>query len=145
MRVTDPRIERNLPHAGAMRLLDTVIEVSSTHIVCQAPAPDAGHPLAVDGDVPAAMAAEYGAQACAVHGGLTEQDGTPREGMLAKISDTALIKAVIPRDLGTLLVSATLLGRTAAACMYSFALGCGGESIARGRIMVAFRSVMGRQ
>lgn len=145
MRAPDPRIERNLPHTGAMRLLDAVIEVSSTHIVCQAPPPDANHPLAVDGDVPAAVAAEYGAQASAVHGGLIEQGGTPREGMLAKISDTALLGAVIPRDRGALLVSATLLGRTAAGCMYSFELACGGECIARGRIMVAFRNVMGKQ
>jgi len=65
-------IERCVPHAGSMVLLDAVLHWDATHIVCSAAAPNAGHPLARDGAVRAVTAAEYAAQAVAVHGALLE-------------------------------------------------------------------------
>ena len=107
-------IERCVPHAGSMVLLNAVLHWDATHIVCSAAAPDAWHPLARDGAVRAVIAAEYAAQAVAVHGALLEREAAPRLAMLAKLSDVALHSACIPTDRGPLAVRAQLLGRTAA-------------------------------
>jgi predicted hotdog family 3-hydroxylacyl-ACP dehydratase len=141
MRSADPRIALSLPHAGAMCLLDTIVEVGPGRISCEAPPPGANHPLAVAGVIPSVVAAEYAAQASAVHGHLIEPEGTVREGMLAKISDMEVLQPAIPKGCGPLKVIATLLGRSIAGCMYSFEVGTSDQCIARGRIMVAFKSV----
>lgn len=131
-------IERCVPHAGAMLLLDAVTRWDDTQIVCSAPPPDAAHPLARRGSVPAVAAIEYGAQAAAVHGFLIEQPSRHRPGVLAKLTDVHLHAASIPSDLGALRVNAQLLSRIAEGCLYEFAVQSGDRSIAHGRLMVAF-------
>ena len=79
-------IERRLPHAGDMCLLDAVQQWDATDITCVAAAPSAAHPLARGGVVPAVAAAEYAAQATAMHGALLGGGRTPA-GMLAKLSN----------------------------------------------------------
>ena len=127
-----------VPHAGAMLLLDSVVQWDPTHIVCCAAAPGAEHPLARGGEVPALAAIEYGAQAAAVHGFLVEQPSAPRPGMLAKLTGVQLYAARIPADRGALSVTAQLLSRVAQGCLYDFQVVCAGQAVANGRLTVAF-------
>jgi predicted hotdog family 3-hydroxylacyl-ACP dehydratase len=132
-------IARCIPHAGRMVLLDAVVRWDATRIACSAMPPTALHPLARDGAVPSVAAAEYAAQAAAVHGFLVDRPATPRQGLLAKLTDVELATAWIPDDRGSVLVKAELLSRTAAGCLYDFEVACDRTSIARGRLMVAFK------
>ena len=132
-------IERRVPHAGAMCLLDSVQQWDTTAIVCHAMAPTPQHPLARATGVPAIAAAEYAAQAAAVHGSLLDADGAPRQGMLAKLSDVELCAATIDSDGGVLTIRAAMLSRVETGCMYSFDVSDTRACIARGRLMVAFQ------
>ena len=137
-------IERCVPHAGAMLLLDSVARWDDTHIVCSAPPPGADHPLARAGCVAAIAAVEYGAQAAAIHGFLIEQPSAHRPGLLAKLTDVQLHVPHIPCDLGPLRVDAQLLSRVAEGCLYEFDVQSVNGSIAQGRLMVAFTPLAGR-
>lgn len=132
-------IQRCVPQAGAMCLLDAVVAWDAARIACRAPAPDAAHPLAREGEVHAVIAAEYAAQASAVHGALIEADDAPRAGMLVKLSQIDLHHVAIAADGGPLEVRAELLTRSAQACAYAFEVANAGQGvIANGRLMVAF-------
>jgi predicted hotdog family 3-hydroxylacyl-ACP dehydratase len=136
MKIDRAEIERLVPHAGAMCLLDAVTEWTSASIACTSAAPGAEHPLARNRRVPAIAAAEYAAQATAVHGALLEQSGRPRAGMLATLVDVQLAARAIPADGKALSIRAELLSRSAAGYMYSFEVGTAGATIASGRLMV---------
>jgi predicted hotdog family 3-hydroxylacyl-ACP dehydratase len=140
MRLDRADIERRVPHAGAMCLLDSVLHWDSEHIVCQATAPTADHPLARHGHVASVIAPEYAAQATAVHGALLDAHSHPRAGVLAKLAQVDLLRADIPHDAGPLQVQAELLSREASGCLYAFEVGAAGQAIARGRLIVAFNS-----
>ena len=102
-------IERRVPHAGAMCLLDAVTQWDATHITCVACAPGATHPLARDGAVPAIAAVEYAAQATAVHGALLDTPVSPRGGVLAKLSNVELHAECIRADGGPLSTRAAVM------------------------------------
>src|SRR4029453_4990776 len=106
------RIEQLVPHPGAMCLLDAVTQWDAAQITCSSHEPGASHPLARDGMVPAIAAAEYAAQATAVHGALLDGAGQPRAGMLAKLMDLDLHSACFPRGGGAGALSATLIMRS---------------------------------
>jgi len=129
-------IERRVPHAGAMCLLDAVTRWDAGCIECEAAAPIAHHPLARDGGVPAVAAVEYAAQATAVHGSLLDETGTPRRGVLAKLSDVEIAPRCI---IGALTIRAELIGRSDTGCMYSFAVHDTRSCCARGRLLVALQ------
>jgi predicted hotdog family 3-hydroxylacyl-ACP dehydratase len=131
-------IESRVPHAGAMCLLDAVIQWDATHITCIAAAPSATHPLARNGTVPAIAAIEYAAQATAVHGALLDNQVVPRAGMLAKLSEVELHAVRIPINGGRLNVHAELLNHAAAGCVYAFEVAGMHQRIASGRLIVAF-------
>jgi predicted hotdog family 3-hydroxylacyl-ACP dehydratase len=130
-------IAGSLPHAGDMCLLDAVQQWDATDITCVAAAPSAAHPLARGGVVPAVAAAEYAAQATAMHGALLGGHRTPA-GMLAKLSNVELHAKCIPAGGGLLAVHARLLGRNASGCLYDFEVDCANHPILSGRLMVAF-------
>jgi predicted hotdog family 3-hydroxylacyl-ACP dehydratase len=132
------RIEQLVPHAGAMCLLDAVTQWDAAQITCSSHEPGASHPLVRDGVVPAIAAAEYAAQAAAVHGALLDGTGQPRAGMLAKLMDVDLPSACFPPGDGSVTVSATLLSRSGGGCLYAFEVGSRSRPIASGRLIVAF-------
>ena len=136
MKLDRAGIEHRVPHAGAMCLLDAVMQWDSTRITCIACAPSVGHPLARDGTVPAVAAVEYAAQATAVHGALLDAQVVPRAGMLAKLSNVELHTACIPADSGPLNVRAELLNRGVSGCLYAFEIAGRRQRIASGRLMV---------
>ena len=131
------QIMRRVPHAGAMCLLDAVTHWDAAHIVCRASAPTPDHPLARDRVVPAVAAVEYAAQAAAVHGSLLDATDTPREGMLAKVSDLELATGALS---GALTIRAELESRVASGCLYGFSVHDGDACCARGRLLVAFQA-----
>lgn len=134
-------IERMVPHAGSMCLLDAVTAWDAAHINCSAAEPGAAHPLARGGCVPAVAACEYAAQATAVHGALLDDSKAPRAGLLAKLMDVHLHSRCFPAGTGPLAVRAELLSRSPAGCLYTFEVAGGGGPVASGRLMVAFAPV----
>ena len=141
--LTRSQIQSRIPHAGAMCLLDAVQCWDATTIICQAAAPTAGHPLAHTSgaqDVPAAAAVEYAAQAAAVHGSLLDDSDSPRDGMLAKLTDVELGPSGLDEAGGPLTIRAELLSRVASGCMYSFEVSNQRACVARGRLLVAFQA-----
>jgi predicted hotdog family 3-hydroxylacyl-ACP dehydratase len=133
-------IERCLPHGPTMCLLDAVTDWDATQISCVAASPDAAHPLARAGVVPAVAAIEYAAQATALHGAATHVAVSPRPGMLAKIMGVTLHAACLPSAGETLVVHAKQIADGASGCLYRFAVSSGGRPIADGRLMVVFAS-----
>ncbi len=132
-------IERSVPHAGAMCLLDAVQHWDAAGIACTAAAPDTSHPLARDGVVPAVAAIEYAAQATAVHGTLLEGRPAP-VGMLVKLSHVEFQARRIAAANGPLTVHVTLRARDVFGCLYDFEVNGANHPIARGQLMVAFTS-----
>ena len=140
MKVDRAAIERLVPHAGAMCLVDAVIAWDSSQIQCESAEPGATHPLARDGIVPAIAAAEYAAQATAVHGALLDEANEPRAGVLAKLADVELHAPAFPMHCGALTIRAEVLGRSETGCLYSFDVSSARAPIASGRLMVAFNA-----
>ncbi len=138
MTLDQARIRQLVPHAGAMCLLASVDSWSDTEIRCTSPQPRHDHPLARAGVLPAIAAAEYAAQATAVHGALLDGHDGPRGGMLASLIDVELKFAAFPAAAGELSVMAQLLSRSQAGCLYSFEVSHAQQGIASGRLMVAF-------
>ncbi|MEO5771500.1 MAG: hydroxymyristoyl-ACP dehydratase [Burkholderiaceae bacterium] len=129
------QIQRRVPHAGAMCLLDAVTHWDATSIVCQAAAPTSDHPLARAGAVAAFVAVEYAAQAAAVHGALLCAADSPRDGMLAKLGDIELALGAVS---GAVTIRAELQSRVESGCMYTFSVHDARVCCARGRLLVAF-------
>lgn len=127
-----------VPHAGAMCLLDRVIEWSATGVRCAAVSHrDPANPLRLDGALPASAAIEYAAQAMAVHGALLAGDaGTPRPGMLASARDVRLQVARLDDLAADLNVRVTTLSRDATSLRYDFSIDADGQPVAAGRIAV---------
>lgn len=138
--LTRDQIEARVPHAGRMCLLDSVQSWNEATIVCRAAAPDATHPLARGPGVPAIAAAEYAAQAAAIHGALLDGADRPRDGLLAKLTDVELSDVLLDEAGGTLTVTAELLARLESGCQYLFEVRNERTSVARGRLLVAFTS-----
>ncbi len=136
--LTHTEIERRVPHAGAMCLLDRVVRWDASRIDCEAESPRAGHPLELAQGVPVVAAVEYAAQAAALHVALLDGRLEPGGGMLAKLSGVVLSEGWLAASSGGLKIQADLLARSDAGCTYNFAvhdaLGCR----ARGRLLVAF-------
>ena len=138
--LTRPQIQARIPHGGRMCLLDAVQSWNATTIVCQAAAPTAAHPLARGTGVPAVAAVEYAAQAAAVHGALLDDADTPRDGLLAKLTEVELCDTPFDETGGMLTVTAELLSRVESGCMYRFEVRNERACLARGRLLVAFPS-----
>lgn len=136
--LTHAEIERLVPHAGAMCLLERAVQWDANHIVCEAESPRAGHPLALAAGVPVVAAVEYAAQAAALHAALLDRRLEARAGMLAKLSGVVLSEGHLDAASGALTIRADLLARSDAGCSYAFAVhdACGCR--ARGRLLVAF-------
>jgi predicted hotdog family 3-hydroxylacyl-ACP dehydratase len=132
-----------IPHQGAMCLLDRVIEWDKDHIVLATGshrAPD--NPLRLDGRLRAIHLCEYGAQAMAVHGGLSAQaDGrSAQPGFLVSLRDVKLSVDFIDQLNGELLVSAQRLLESAGSWQYSFEVKHNDVTLASGRAAIIARA-----
>lgn len=117
-------IARRIPHAGAMCLLDSTVDVSDTAIRCRIvnhAAPT--HPLRSARGLLSSCAIEYAAQAMALHGALTAEHGQPPSpGFLASARGVRLHVLRLDDRPGPLQVSATRLASSDEQALYHFEL-----------------------
>ena len=112
-------ILRLIPHQGLMCLLDTASHWDSEHIVCRSCSHhSAENPLRRDGTLSAVAGVEYGLQAAALHGALTEGRAEPRR-LLAGLRDVVLHAASLDVP-GILRIAAHVQHREPAALIYRF-------------------------
>src|SRR5215510_3568290 len=131
-----------IPHQGAMCLLDRVIKWDKDRVVLATSTHRAAdNPLRLDGRLRAVHLCEYGAQAMAVHGGLSAQaEGkAARPGFLVSLRDVKLQVDFIDELEGELLVSAQRLLESAGSWQYSFEVTHAGQPIATGRAAIIAR------
>ncbi len=131
-------ITRNLPHQGAMSLLDEIVawDVAKVHAVARN-ARDASHPLRRAGELPAVCGIEYAAQAAAAHGALAA--GRPSEnGRLASVRSVVFHACRLDEGAHDLDVLAEQLGESDSGVLYRFEVSSGGRLLVEGRVTVAF-------
>lgn len=132
-----------IPHQGAMCLLERVIEWDRDRIVLATTthrAPD--NPLRLDGRLRAVHLCEYGAQAMAVHGGLSAQaDGlVAQPGFLVSLRDVKLNIDYIDHLDGDLYVSALRLLESPGSWQYAFEARHDDTLLATGRAAIIART-----
>jgi predicted hotdog family 3-hydroxylacyl-ACP dehydratase len=139
----EPRISDLVPHAGSMCLLERVVAWDDSSITLattthRKPA----NPLARDGRLHAIHLCEYGAQAMAVHGGLTAQARGERAqpGLLVSLREVVLGRDFVDELDGELLVEARRLHDSGTAWQYEFRVTHSGQLLAQGRAMVSVAS-----
>jgi predicted hotdog family 3-hydroxylacyl-ACP dehydratase len=124
-----------LPHAGSMRLLERVLDWDEISIRCATDSHRFGsNPLRRQGILASVHAAEYAAQAAALHGVLNARLDHGPVLLLAAIRDLELEVARLDTLSAPLHIDARLEGRAGVNAVYGFALDCDGITCARGRI-----------
>ena len=134
-------IERLIPHAGAMCLLDSVATATELEVLCHASGHRAAdHPLRVDGRLPAVVAIEYAAQAMAAHGALAQATAVAgvdaRPGYLVAVREVELHVERLDDLEEDLDVHATRTGGDATSLAYDFAVRAGERILVSGRAIV---------
>lgn len=127
-----------VPHAGAMALIDTVVDWNavSIHAVAERHTPSE-HPLRSSAGLHAVHLAEYGAQAAAVHAALLDK-GEARSGRLVSLRDVQLTVEYVDLAGGRLDVWAERLLADQRAAQYAFRVEQREWLLASGRIMVMY-------
>jgi len=136
--LTRADIERLIPHAGAMCLLDSVLHWDPTTIRCSSRTHrDTANPLRTAGQLPALCGIEYAAQAMAAHGGLAGTvTGRPGTGYLASLRNVTCREERLDQRQGDLVVEAERLMGDEARVIYQFTLWVGGSEVLNGRATV---------
>ena len=149
-------IAARLPHAGAMCLLQAVHAWGADHLHASASnQADPQHPLRLNGELPAASAIEYAAQATALHAALMAEQAAaqaaatgsapppaPRPGFLASARRVALQVARLDDVPGALQVQVRCLAAAAHQASYEFTLrSAAGQPLAEGRVSVVLDSL----
>jgi predicted hotdog family 3-hydroxylacyl-ACP dehydratase len=128
----------NLPHQGAMNLLDAIVQwndMSVRAVVRNHRAP--GHPLRRGGELPSVCGIEYGAQAAAAHGALASNTSSG-PGVLASVRSVVMHADRLDDVPGDLDVLAERLGGDDAGVLYRFEVASAGRVLVEGRVAVAF-------
>jgi predicted hotdog family 3-hydroxylacyl-ACP dehydratase len=128
----------NLPHQGAMSLLDAVVEWDATRLKAVANRHrDPGHPLRRGDELPIACAIEYAAQAAAAHGALlASRPSGP--GMLVAVRSVEFNALRLDDVASPLDIAVEPLGGGESGVIYRFDVSAAGRSLATGRLTVAF-------
>jgi predicted hotdog family 3-hydroxylacyl-ACP dehydratase len=128
-----------IPHAGRMCLLESVLDWDDAHIRLATSTHRAiENPLRNAGRLRAVHLCEYGAQAMAVHGGLTAREsGRPaRGGLLVSLRAVRLNCGFVEQLPGELIVTADRLHDGGSSWQYRFAVTHEGTLLADGRAAV---------
>lgn len=131
-----------IPHAGAMCLLDEVVDWDARHLHARSASHRrADNPLRADGMLHAVNLCEYAAQAMAVHGALRtrEAGSAARPGLLVALRDVALHVERIDDLPGRLQVHVESLLALADSLQYAFRVEHRGSVLASGRAAVMLR------
>lgn len=139
--LTRVQIMALVPHAGAMCLLDRVLEWDADHIRCCSDSyhRDPGHPLHHAGRLAAINLVEYGAQAAAVHSGLLASQSSERYapgGFLAGLRDVVLNSGPVDAISTPLDVYAYREMGGAQGMIYRFAVDSDGATRCSGRLTI---------
>ena len=131
-------IARAIPHAGAMSLLEAVIDGGRDWIACTATSHrDPANPLRHQGRLPASAAAEYASQAIALHASMTGIEREPRRGFLAVVNNLTWTRDRLDEVSGDLEIRAEQLAATGAALQYAITVAGDGQVLVMGELMVA--------
>ncbi len=133
------QIAANIPHSGAMCLLDKVEAWDDTRIHCTATSHrDPHNPLRARGRLAAICGIEYAAQAMAMHGGLLGAAGgsRPRVGFLTSVRGIEPHVDRLDTLEETLTVEAERLSGDDNNILYGFTLRCGERVLLTGRAAV---------
>jgi len=136
----DQRIAGLIPHAGTMCLLERIVHWDDSSVtVATTTHRNQDHPLATPAGLRAIHLCEYGAQAMAVHGGLSAQarGERARPGLLVSLRDVALHCDFVHELERELVVEATRLHDSGAAWAYAFRVLHAGALLAQGRATVS--------
>ena len=126
------RIEALIPPGGAMVLLDSIVAHDETSILCTTMSHRrADNPLLRDQRLPAVAAAEYGAQAAAVHGALLAE-GPMRPGRVVLLRALRWTRRFLEEIEAPIEVRAESLHRDGGNLAYGFALSAEGEELLSG-------------
>lgn len=138
MLIDKTQIAQLIPHAGAMCLLDGVLEWNASSIRCVATGHrDAENPLRSGDRLPILCGIEYAAQAMAVHGGLGAAAWQkPRAGYLASVRNVVCAVDRLDNLDGTLIVSVESLMGDNSRVVYQFKLEHDGRTVLCGRAAV---------
>lgn len=138
MRITREAIARMIPHAGAMCLLDGIVDWNAGHIAAVTHTHrDPHNPLRSASGLPVLCGIEYAAQAMAVHGALTGKvAGRPRAGYLAALRDVAWRGERLDAHEGPLTIAADLVMGDETRVIYRFAVSAADGEILSGRATV---------
>lgn len=139
----DECIAALVPHAGTMCLLERIEHWDDTSVtVATATHRDPANPLAGRLGLRAIHLCEYGAQAMAVHGGLTAKARGERAqpGLLVSLRDVSLGCDFVQDLEGELLVEARRLHESDTAWQYEFRVTHAGRLLAQGRATVSVAS-----
>ena len=129
----------NLPHQGAMSLLDRIVDWDATKLRARSHRhrePD--HPLRRGGELPAAVAIELGAQAAAAHGALAA-GGPSGAGMIASMRGVTFHVRRLDDIASALEVRVEQLGGSDTGVLYRFEVHGDARLLVDGRLSVAFR------
>ena len=132
-----------IPHAGAMCLLERIEHWDDTSVtIATATHRDPANPLASRLGLRAIHLCEYGAQAMAVHGGLTAKARGERAqpGLLVSLRDVSLGCDFVHDLEGELLVEARRVQSSDTAWQYEFRVTHAGRLLAQGRATVSVAS-----
>jgi predicted hotdog family 3-hydroxylacyl-ACP dehydratase len=132
-----------IPHGGAMCLLDDVLRWDETGITCRSTRyAAADNPMRrTDGTLGSATGIEIASQAMALHGRLSApEDGPPRPGFLVSLRDVRLRAALLPPDIGPLMIVARQLLGDARGASYGFTVSAGEDEWLSGRATVLFEA-----
>lgn len=127
-----------LPHNGAMCLLDKVISANESEMICSASSHlDPENPLRINGKLFSVAGIEYAAQAVALHGRLRDIDIKlpPIIGFLASIRNLKIKCNYLDEHDDALIIKAVQNTLIDDAVIYDFQLLCKDDVILTGRMM----------
>ena len=138
MLVSRDEIANMIPHAGAMCLLDGVLQWNASTIQCVSRSHrDASNPMRIDGQLPTLCGIEYAAQAMAIHGGLAGMVGhKPRAGYLVGLRDVVCSVEWLDDLAGDLIIDAEQIMGDASLAIYQFSVRVGATEVLCGRATV---------
>ena len=128
----------NLPHQGAMNLLDRIVEWGDTtlHATTRRHR-DRDHPLRRGDELPVTAGIELGAQAAAAHGALASGSASGA-GMIASVRGVNFHVGRLDDVSSDLEVRVEQLGGSDAGVLYGFQVRGDGRALVEGRLTVAF-------
>lgn len=117
--LTRQQLQRLLPHAGTMCLIDQVLSWTPTTICCSSRTHmDQNNPLRFNGKLSAHHLLEYGAQAMAIHGGLLKKSAHP--GFLAAVRNVKISVGSLDEVDTELIITANAKVNTDHGVIYEF-------------------------